>query len=225
MNCTQSQQMLDDYLDSSLSTIQLDTLHRHLSDCDACSNIFSQAEDVLSHLRMMPVPPIREGYEQRMLKFLDKKQSQKSKQRNWFMAGFGSALAATLAIWLNLSPVSMLTPNIEKISTVNLTVRQTQKINLVFNLANDLHDATLTLDLPEKIEISGYPGKRQLKWKTSLKKGTNRLVLPLIATKKQNGYLTASLTKEGKTKLFRIHLSSQLPASSILILDKVTSNT
>lgn len=223
MNCTQYQNMLDDYLDGTLSTVQLNDLHTHLNKCEDCSNEFSQAEEIFISIRNIPVPPAKEGYEQRMLKFLEKKQPQKNQQRNWFMAGFGSALAATFAMWLNFSPLSI--SNLEEMSTVNLTVHQTQKVDLVFNLPGELKDATLSLELPEKIEIAGYPGKRQLKWKTSFKKGANRLALPLIASEKQNGILIASLTKDGKTKLFRIRLESQFPSSSMFILDDIKTNT
>lgn len=225
MNCSQYQNMLDDYLDGALSTIQLDSLNGHLNNCEVCSSTFLQAKAVIQNLKNIPVPPAKNGFEQRMLKFLEKKQPKKYQQRNWFMAGFGSALAATLTLWLHFSPVSTFTQNIDEVSTINLTVKQSQKVDLVFNLTNDLADATLILDLPNKIEIVGYPGKRQLKWKTSFKKGANRLALPLFAAEKQNGILTASLIKKGKTKLFRIRLNSQLPASSMFILDETDNQT
>ena len=212
MNCTQYQNMLDDYLDGTLSTIQLNNLHIHLNKCENCSNEFSQAEEILVSLKNIPVPPAKKGYEQRMLKFLEEKHIQKNPQRNWFMAGFGSAVAATFAMWLYFSPVA--TPDLEEVSTVNLTVQQTHKVDLVFNLPNALQDATLSLELPEKIEIAGYPGKRQLKWKTSFKKGANRLALPLIATEEHDGILTASLSKNGITKTFHINIDSQLPSTS-----------
>lgn len=225
MRCKQYQNMLDDYLDGTLSTIQADKLHQHLNTCDSCTDKFSQAETILKSLKTMPVPTARHGYEKRVLQFLEEKKPQKNQQRNWFMAGFGSALAATLAIWINFSPVATLTPELDDISTINLAVKQSQKVDLVFNLANDLSDATLTLDLPEKIQIVGYPGKQQLTWKTSFKKGANRLALPLIAAEQQNGILIASLSKNGKTKLFRIRLNSQLPTSSMYIVDEVNAQT
>ena len=73
MNCTQSQNMLDDYVDGSLSAIQLNDVQAHLNDCNDCRDIFTQTENVLVALKDIPVPPAKMGYEQRMLKFLKKK--------------------------------------------------------------------------------------------------------------------------------------------------------
>ena len=109
--------------------------------------------------------------------------------------------------------------------SVNLSVQKTKTIDLVFNLNTDLKDATLSLELPDKIEIVGYPGKRQLKWTASFKQGANRLALPLIATDKMNGYLIASLIKNGETKQFRIKIDSKQPASSKIFLNEMVKNT
>ena len=225
MNCTQTQSMLDDYLDGSLSAIQLDHTQAHLNQCAECSHIFSQALALSDVLKDMPVPAAKIGYEQRMLKFLDKKQSKKTQQQNWFVAGFGSAIAATLTLWLVFSPISILTTNNENIGTVNLLVQKKQTVDLVFNLANDLTEATLTLELPEKIEVAGYPGKQQLSWKTSFKKGANRLALPIISNEAQSGFLIARLTNKGTTKTFRIRINTKHPPTSLYFRDILTTNT
>ena len=220
MNCTQYQNMLDDYLDGSLSVIQLNNTQAHLNACNDCHDIFSQSENILAVLKDIPVPPAKLGYEQRVLSFLDKKQNQ---SKNWFIAGFGSAIAASFALWLVLSPLAII--DSKNINSVNLIVQKQQTVDLVFSLANELIEATLTLELPNKIEISGYPGKRQLSWKTSFKKGANRLALPLIAKEDLNGILIAHLSSKGTTKTFRIQIDTSQPSSSLLIQNKLTTNT
>lgn len=222
MNCTQSQNMLDDYIDGNLSAIQLSALEAHLKQCDACTDHFNAAQKLLVALKDIPVPPAHDGYEKRMLKFLEEKKPI-SKHSSWFVAGFTSAIAASFAFWLIFSPVTTLNTN--KINSVNLIVQKKQTVDLVFNLDNALAEATLTLELPEKVEIAGYPGKRELSWKTSLKKGANRLALPLIATEKHTGYLIAHLKNNGKTKTFRIHLDTKQPQSSLLIQENLQVNT
>ena len=220
MICTQYQNMLDDYLDGSLSVIQLNNTQAHLNTCRTCRDFFNQSEKILAALKDMPVPPAKLGYEQRVLSFLDKKQSQ---SKNWFIAGFGSAVAASFALWLVLSPLT--TVDSKKMNNVNLIVQQKQTVDLVFTLADELTDATLTLELPHKIEISGFPGKRQLTWKTSFKKGSNRLALPLIAKENFDGILVAHLSNKGKTKSFRIQIDTRQPSSSQLIQNNLTTNT
>ena len=225
MNCAQSQQMLDDYIDGTLSPIQLDHLQSHLKKCDVCQHSFSQAQALLLMLKDAPVPPAKKGYEQRVLNFLEKKSTNKSHQHHWFTAGFTSAIAASLVVWLSVSPISIFSTSSNGVNTVNLTVKQIRKVDLVFNTATELNDATLTIELPEKIEVSGYLGKRKLKWTTSFKKGTNRLALPLIAKEEHDGVLIASLRKNGKTKIFHIYIDSHPPTSSLFIKDGITTTT
>ena len=155
-----------------------------------------------------------------MLSFLETKQTRPT---NWFFAGFGSAIAASFALWLVFSPLAII--DSKDTSTVNLIVQKKQTVDLVFNLANELSEATLTLELPDKIEISGYPGKRQLSWKTSFKRGANRLALPLIATEEFNGVLIAHLRNKGTTKTFRVKIDSSQPSSSLLIQNNLTTNS
>ncbi|MFV1985382.1 MAG: zf-HC2 domain-containing protein, partial [Thiohalomonadales bacterium] len=100
MNCTQSQNMLDGYIDDLLSVIQLNDVQAHLNDCNKCRGVFTQAQDLANTLKDMPIPPAKIGYEQRMLKFLEKKKSQNKRHTSWFIAGFGSAITASFALWL-----------------------------------------------------------------------------------------------------------------------------
>lgn len=219
MNCTQLKNMLDDYLDGSLSAVQLMYVQSHLNCCDECQSIFAQAQKLTRSLKDLPIPPAKAGYEDRMLKFLDKTrpgQTRQSQKNNWLVAGFSGAITATLTLWLVFSPLSIFSTNTENMSTVNLLVQEKKTIDLVFNLASDLTDATLTIELPEKIEVSGYPGKRQLAWETSFKKGANRLALPLIGIEVNSGILTARLSQKGITKTFRVRINtdqSQPPTS------------
>lgn len=214
MNCTQFERMLDDYLDGELSTIQLSHCQAHLNECEHCRHSYTQANKLINALKEIPVPAAKDGYEKRVLSFLDNKSKEKKQQHNWFIAGFGSAVAASFALWLVLAPVSV-TTNTETMTTVSLPVQQPQTVDLVFNLQNDLTDATLTIELPENVIIAGYENKRQLSWTTSLKKGTNRLALPLIAKNYFDGILVARLSKKGKTKSFSVHLNSSLPSSGL----------
>ena len=176
MNCTQFQNMMDDYIDGATSAIQLSHIQLHLNQCGKCNHIFIKALSLAAALKDVPVPPAKMGYEQRMLSFLEKKQPQKIQRHNWLVAGFAGAIAATFTLWLSFSSLPIFSTDAENMETINLMVQKKQTIDLVFNLANELSEATLTIELPEKIEIAGYKGKRQLSWKTSFKKGANRQI-------------------------------------------------
>ena len=217
MNCSQTQNMLDDYIDGDLSTIQLSHTQSHLNSCANCRHIFTESQNLVVALHDIPVPDAKMGYEQRMLSFLQKESKQVSYGQNWFIAGFGSALAATLTLWLSFSTPQLTSLDAEQMNTVNLVVQEQKTIDLVFNLQSDLADATLTIELPDKTEIAGFPSKRQLTWNTSFKKGANRLALPLIASELNNGVLTAHLNQNGKTKTFHVRINVKSAPTSLFI--------
>ncbi len=222
MNCTQFQSMMDDYIDSTLSTIQLSHFQAHMNQCSTCHNSFIKALSLAAALKDIPVPPVKTGYEQRMLKFLENKPAQKTHIQNWFITGFGSAIAATFTLWLTFSSLSIFSSNAENMASINLFVKKEQTVDLIFNLPNELAKATLTIELPDKVEISGYPGKRQLSWNTSFKKGSNRLALPIIASEANKGILIARLKTKGSTKIFQIKINSMSAPTSML---KYQNNT
>ena len=210
MQCLQVQDMVDDYLDGMLAPIQVNIISEHLTSCQDCKNYFDQADSLMLYLKDMPAPPPRDGYENRVLRFLEEKDvAASTKQHYWFAAGFGSAIAASLAFWLVFSPVSTLTPSAKWLSTVQLDVHKKRTIDLVFNLQYEVSSATLTLELPEKVEIAGYPGKRTLQWDTAFKKGANRLALPLIAKGENKGILIARLAHKGKEKTFYVQIDAE----------------
>ena len=51
MNCTQYQNMLDDYLDRSLSPVQYENLQTHLHHCEQCNNFYKTQQNVLFSLK------------------------------------------------------------------------------------------------------------------------------------------------------------------------------
>ena len=107
------------------------------------------------------------------------------RQRNrWMLAGFGSAIAAGLAIWV-ITAMLMTTPQLPDaeptIPGVTIAMEQEHTVRLVFASAEALDSATLTVSLPDGIELAGFPGQREITWETSLQEGKNLLPLTLIA--------------------------------------------
>ncbi len=226
MNCTQFNKMLDNYIDGTLLTIQLSHVQSHLITCGHCQKSYTQAKELITALKDIPVPPAKAGYEKRVLSFLHTHSDKHVHKHNGFTTGFSTALAASFALWLFFSPLSFFSDNTENLNTVNLFVQKKQTVDLVFNLAKGLPEATLTIKLPEKIEVAGYAGKRQLSWKTSFKKGANRLALPIISREASSGMLIARLTNNGITKTFRIQINTkQTPTSFFNTNELSATNT
>lgn len=213
MNCSQTKHYIDDYLDNSLSSIQQQALNQHLSACAPCRQQLEQARMLLLGLRDMSVPAPDRQFEQRVLSVLDAEQSAPI-SKTGFIAGFGSALAASLMLWLVFA-TNVFNSNSDKVNdiTLQLASSEVHNIRLMFGSPDELADATLVLALDGDIELDGHPGRRQLQWKTALKKGNNRLSLPVRVMSNKGGMLLASISRDGKTKSFRINVVSGIHTS------------
>jgi len=69
-----------------------------------------------------------------------------------------------------------------------------------------VNDATLSITLPENIEIAGFPGERMIAWQASLTEGKNILPLPLRANAAVNSQLLASIESGSSKKIFRLQI-------------------
>ena len=133
------------------------------------------------------------------------------RQRNrWLMTGFGSAVAAGLAVWL-IGGMLMTAPQLPNVDAtipgVFVTLEEPQTINLLFSSATALESATLTVSLPDGIELAGFPGQREISWETSLKEGRNLLPLKLIALTPVGGELLARLEHDNRNRVFRLQVN------------------
>lgn len=132
------------------------------------------------------------------------------RQRNrWLMTGFGSAVAAGLAI-VAISSLFFSTPDTTGIDTnipgVTMALAEPQTVNLVFSSAEALDTATLTVLLPAGVELQGFPGQSEISWETSLAEGRNLLPLNLIALTPAGGEVLARLEHNDRDRTFRLRV-------------------
>ncbi len=132
------------------------------------------------------------------------------RQRNrWLMTGFGGALAAGLVLWL-IGGLFLTTPNLPatdpEIPGIAMTLEEPRTVNFVFASKTALDSATLTVILPEGIELAGFPGQREIAWETSLKEGKNYLPLELIAVSPVSGEVLARLEHDNRDRTFRLRV-------------------
>ena len=215
MNCIQAQAQLDEYLDRSLSAVQQDVLQQHLDDCSACRQEFERARNIQQALFDLPVPDPGSGFSWRVFAFLHKhkSQGQTSRHSHW-LAATGGALAATFALWLFFSPGPyQSTPSVETVQ-VRIEPNRVQTVSMVFNSPTAIDDATLRIELPDNLQLAGAPQRRVIEWKTKLKKGSNRLALPLIVTDTRNSRLITRITHGRKDKIFYVDVMPRIPGQS-----------
>ena len=132
------------------------------------------------------------------------------RQRNrWVMTGFGSAIAAGIVLAF-VSGAFFNTPDVPQIDSsipgVTMALAEPQTVNLVFSSLEALDAATLTVSLPDGVELAGFPGQREITWETNLSAGKNLLPLKLIALTPTGGEILARLTHNDRDRTFRLRV-------------------
>ncbi len=165
-------------------------------------------QELLELLKDYPAPEAEAGFYDRALIRAVHKGSRRQRNR-WILAGFGSAIAAGLAIWA-VTAMLMTTPQLPDaeptIPGVTIAMEQEHTVRLVFASAEALESATLTVSLPDGIELAGFPGQREITWETSLQEGKNLLPLTLIALTPAGGELLARLEHKDRNRTFRLQV-------------------
>ncbi len=175
-------------------------------DTDARSD--TRDQEILALLKDYPMADVSTGFYDQALARATHEGTRRQRNR-WIMTGFGSAVAAGVVLWLIggffLSAPDVTTPD-ASIPGIAMTLEEPRTVNLVFASASALDDATLTVTLPDGIELAGFPGQREISWQTSLVEGKNYLPLELIALTSAGGEVLARLEHDKRGRTFRLRV-------------------
>ena len=172
------------------------------------SDIDKRDQEVLELLKDYPMAEARAGfYDQAMARATH--EGTRRQRNRWVMTGFGSAVAAGLVLWL-IGGFFLTGPQtsepVAEIPGVAMTLAEPRTVNLVFASKSRLDAATLTVTLPEGIELAGFPGQREIAWQTNLVEGKNLLPLELIALTPVGGEVLARLEHDNRKRTFRLRI-------------------
>lgn len=210
MTCTLLTATLDDYVDGLMDAADAASLGAHIETCEVCRQVLEKERKLRQSLKdygESTMPHADAAFFDRAL--LNAARQGVRRQRNlWVMTGIGGTIAAGLLVWV-LGGMLLKSPDIESpvAPAIVMTLEEPRTVNLVFSSATALADATMTVELPQGIEVDGFAGLRQITWMTSLNAGKNVLPLTLIAISPQGGELLATLRHEGDDKTFRVKVT------------------
>jgi anti-sigma factor RsiW len=210
MNCHDLRNNLDDYLDGRLDPRAASALAEHAESCPGCAARLREAEGLRQSLRDLPVPPPSGDLLERAVERAA--EQDRRHQRAWSMGGLAVAASLLLAVAVGLVTQGPTTGPAGP-AVVAVTPGQTERINLAFNSPSRLEEVTLSVTLPEGVELAGHPGKRRLSWRTSLEAGRNLLELPVIV-RGSGGVLRADLEYGQTRRSFDLRLHPQQPDRS-----------
>ena len=210
MTCDLIKNQLDDYVDAQLDVADMQLLDEHATQCADCQEVLDRERALRASLKeyadsSMPQPDAA-FFDRALAKAA---QSGTRRQRNrWVMTGFGGAMAAALVLWM-ISGTLFESPEFSEpsIASIAMVIEEPRTVNLVFSSATPLTNATMTVTLPEGIEVMGFQGQREITWMTSLQEGKNILPLTLIATSPLGGELLATLRHADDDRSFRVQVT------------------
>lgn len=205
MNCKIIMTQLDDYLDGHLKPGQMVQFESHLGSCESCQHALQKEQQFRQLLKEYPVPGPSAGFEDRAFDRLPTKQQ--PRHNSAFVAGFGGAMAAGIMLFVAATLFFKPAPQSPDLPNIQLTLNQSKKVNMVFNVPEAVAEATFSMQVPEHINIAGRQGLHKIEWKTALKKGKNLLSLPVVASHAKDGELVAKIKYGKKEKVFRMKLN------------------
>ena len=202
MECRDFTLQLDDLLDRQLDAAGQRSVQEHLGICPDCRRRHEHAVAVREAVQKLSPPALHPGFIDQALARATRPAVRAAWPRR--RAVLGMALAASLVAGVALGVFFATQP--ESVQTVALTIDRPENVRLMFNSAKPLKAATLSLALPDNVELVGYGGRRELSWQTDLREGGNLMQLPLIVRGATKEELVASLSHEGSSKTFRLKI-------------------
>ena len=210
MTCTQLTAKLDDYVDGLLDAADAAALTAHTETCEVCRQVLNREQQLRKSLKdygESSMPHADAAFFDRALAQAAR-EGTRSQRNRWVLTGIGGTIAAGLVLWM-LGGLFFKAPELTEppVPAIVMTLEEPRTLNLVFSSASALADATMTVVLPQGVEVAGFPGFSEISWMTSLDAGKNVLPLTLIATSPHGGELMATLRHEGDDKTFRVKLT------------------
>ena len=205
MNCDYIKTNLLEYLDDTSNNGQQALFTQHLCECHDCQELVANEKSLRTTLRDLPVEAIDENFSESLFTNLELEKPQN--QMKSFLSGFGSAIAAGLAIWFFITPAQLPTTNYDVINSVNISKNTVNNIRLSFDAPENFQHVTLSPKLPEKTELEGFPGQNLISWKTSLKTGKNILTLPILTKLNTGGVIEATISGDRGSKLIKLKMN------------------
>jgi anti-sigma factor RsiW len=210
MTCNKLTASLDDYVDGLLDQADSVTLAAHIESCADCRQLLEREHSLRESLMDYGESSMPQAdaafFDQALLNAA--RQGTRRQRNRWVMTGVGGTIAAGLVLWM-LGGMFLKTPQLAEplIPAIAMTLEEPRTVNLVFSSATALADATMTVVLPQGVEVQGFAGQQEITWMTSLTEGKNVLPLTLIATSPHGGELMATLQHDGDDKTFRVKVT------------------
>lgn len=207
MQCDYFQSKLDEAIDGSLAEYETRTLRLHMQQCAHCLGAYRARQHLLERLSHWPTPPMDAQLAQRILHGIQRRRSR-------YIQGF--AVAASVLFFV----AALTLVQFQSFSTSQMPLAQTptpvnvpQQVNFLVQAGKNLEDVQFMVQLPQDVELAGFPGKSQLVWQGRLKKGDNLLTLPVITKTSPiatpQGEIVMRVEHQTRIKILKVRLNER----------------
>lgn len=203
MNCKHFDDFLDHDLDGLLDAQTSRAIDAHAAACAHCRQLRQEAEALQRQLASLDVEAPRPDLQHWVWQPLRQQQAARASNKRWL----GPALTAGLVLTLLLMAV-LPDPKGSQAPMVQLALMEEKQLQLMFTSDEAVGDAVFTIELPARVQFSGYPEQQQVSWSANLKQGRNLLRLPIIAAGDVDDLMTARIRTANWEQVFELRLST-----------------
>ena len=208
IKCERAVELLTQSADSE-NAVERRIAAEHAAACSACRSAV-EAVQCLRAEGLSPVPRLRaEAFTHAMAVATKDRTPRVARVATFFTGlGLGVALAASVAV-----AMMMLMPGFDPAQDnatpqVTLAASEQRAINISGASIVALEDAEIHVVLSGPIELLGYAGQRELRWRTSLERGANQLTLPVLANGIGKGQLLVEVVHGERRRTFVVDIES-----------------
>ena len=203
MRCEDIEDLLNEHADTELPPAQRQDVEAHLATCDECSTAW-QAAGALRRHRALPTPAPSAALIAKIAA-IRQPTSAGSRMSPW-VAAVGGALAAGIALVALDYYRSVVDVRGRPVPSLTMTLNETRDVSVSIDSPEGVMDVEVRVLLAGGIELEGLRGRRELKWKTDLEPGINRLTLPIVALDRSGGKILVAVGHGDKQRAFVVQI-------------------
>jgi hypothetical protein len=202
MRCEDIEHLLDEHGEAGLTLGQRQDVDAHLAVCDDCSIAWLAAR-ALSRQRGLATPAPSASS---LARFASIRQSTTGRRTSRWVAAVGGALAAGIAL-VALDYYFVTTEDrIRTVPSLKMSLNETRDVSVTIDSPEAFTDVEVRILLAGGIELDGLGSRRELKWKTNLEPGINRLTLPIVASDSSGGRLSVAVAQGAQQRAFVVQI-------------------
>jgi hypothetical protein len=131
-----------------------------------------------------------------------------------WVAAMGGALAAGLALVAFNSYRPDVVDRARTVPTLTMSLNETRDVSVNIDSPEAVMDVEVRVLLAGGIELEGLGARRELKWKTDLEPGINRLTLPIVALDDSGGKILVAVAHGDKQRAFVVQIDVDADAAN-----------